>query len=94
MGTCIGKVKDRFSIKGRGVVVVTDRMTEDLVGLVNLGDAVEIRSGGATVVRTVIKDVAALPGKEGHPFGFLTETGVVKEKVAVGAEVWVEHAAV
>ena len=89
MATFIGKVKDRFIIRGKGVAVVTDRMTEELVGMAKVGDAAEIRTGGIATVRTVVKDVEALPGKRGHPFGFLTESSVTRDQVAVGAEVWV-----
>ena len=89
METYIGKVKDRFIIRGRGVVVVTDQMTEALVGLVKEGDTVELRNGTAKPVRAVIKDVAAMSGKDGHPFAFLTDASLTREQAATGAEIWV-----
>jgi hypothetical protein len=89
MATFIGNVKDRFSIRGRGVVIVTDQTVEALVGLVKEGDPIELRPANGKPVRTVIKVVEAMPGKDGHPFAFLTEMSLTKDQVATGAEIWV-----
>jgi hypothetical protein len=89
LATRIGNVVDLFTIRGRGLVVMTGTPLNELPIPIRIGDPVEIRNGPALQLRTVIRGIEhADPSKPTHPFVFMTEVGITKEQVPVGSEVW------
>jgi len=89
-------VADTFDIQGRGLLVVTDKRYEDLPSWLALkvGDDIELRSE-ENAVRTRIAGIEFIdPWTPKTFFGLLLPSGVPKEQVNIGCEIWVTESSV
>jgi hypothetical protein len=90
----VGAVADTFEIRGRGLVVATDRPYERLPRDLKLkiGDPVEFRSSGRVFRSRVVGIEHWDPWTPKQLFAFLLPREVVKADVQIGAEVWAVEA--
>jgi hypothetical protein len=82
-------VFDTFEIKGRGVVVATDKTYEQFPGDLKLkiGDRIELRMAGRVVFRTKIVGIEHFdPWSPRHLFALLLPSEASKADVPVGSE--------
>ena len=90
-------VNDLFQIRGRGVVVETDRTYETLPNALALkvGDPIEFRHMGRTVLRTYVAGIEiCCPWSPKQPFVFLLPPTITTQTIPVGTEIWVSPASI
>lgn len=87
-------VADTFEISGRGLIIASDKRLEDLPSwlALKIGDEVEFRSQGQTILRTRITGIP-MAGPT-TTFDFLVANYVTKSQVPIGCEVWVDESSV
>ena len=84
-------VVELFNIKGRGVVVATDKTSESLSSqtTVKIGDEVEFRRDGRIILKTRIIGIEHFdPWTPKQPLAFLVPPDVITGEVEIGAEIW------
>jgi hypothetical protein len=84
-------VDDLFVIRGRGVVVTTDRTyaTLDPGTKLKIGQTIEFRRDGAAPSRATVAGIEHLdPWTPHHPFAFLIGDAIEPGLIGVGSEVW------
>jgi hypothetical protein len=90
----VGAVSDTFDIRGRGLVVATnkpyERLPRDLK--LKIGDPVEFRSDGRVFRSRVVGIEHCDPWTPKQLFAFLLPREVGKADVPIGAEVWAVEA--
>ena len=85
-------VKDTFFIETRGVIVMTDMplvlWPRGLV--VKIGDAIEFRRDGQTVLSTFISGMEiCCPSSPEQTFAFLLPSTISKKDVPLDSEIWI-----
>ena len=88
------KVADHFAIRGRGLIVVTDKTYEQLGPnfVVKIGDPVEFRRDNQVMLRSTVEGIEHCnPWSPNRPFVFSLPPDISKEDVPFGTEIWLDE---
>jgi translation elongation factor EF-Tu-like GTPase len=82
-------VSEVFSLRGRGVVVITDIPTSRTNFRLRIGDCVEIVRSDGSRTRTMVRGIELCdPYDPRRSFAFLVGQEVDKDDIELGVEVW------
>ena len=92
---CLTKIEDTFLVTGRGLIVVPGPLRSEVAGGTDLPVQLRLPDGTVLAARASLQHVFLSPPPPPQiavQWGCIL-SGVTKEQVPIGTEVWGEHAA-
>jgi hypothetical protein len=87
--TFLFHARELFDLRGRGVVIISDRPFADCNFKLKVGDTIEFRTPEGSMFRTTIADIEICDPFDPHrEFALLLPRQISKDMVPLGAEIW------